>query len=219
MVHKTDKYLLTDVNHLRRIKFAQFRSQIPALIILVLAIIMNSIFPNNNRLYYDVALIIAILAIAAYIIVGLCYRYRQRIPIPPENAIVSPVQGKIAYIRRIDDNTLINIRKSLFDRVEFRSPHSSAYLENGVVQFETPAGKAYIRLNFKRPYWFSEPDFTTGNLIGMVTGSGSCTISLPGKVSLNFQAGDNIDAGEPLWEDINSLNYDSSSSPYERVNL
>jgi len=53
----------------------------------------------------------------------------------------------------------------------------------------------------------------------MVTGSGSCTISLPGKVSLNFQAGDNIDAGEPLWEDINSLNYDSSSSPYERVNL
>lgn len=212
MVHKTDKYLLTDVNHLRRIKFAQFRSQIPALIVLALAIIMNSIFPTNNRLFYDIALIIAILAIAAYILIGLCYRYRQRIPLPPENALVSPVQGKIAYIRRNDDNTLINIHKSLFDRVELRSPHSTAFFDNGVIQFETPGGKAYIRLNFKKPYWFSEPDFTTGNLIGMVTGSGSCTISLPGKVSLNLKTGDNIDAGETIWENLNSLNPDISHS-------
>ena len=212
MVHKTDKYLLTDVNHLRRIKFAQFRSQIPALVVLALAIIMNSIFPTNNRLFYDIALIIAILAVAAYILIGLCYRYRQRIPLPPENALVSPVQGKIAYIRRNDDNTLINIHKSLFDRVELRSPHSTAFLDNGVIQFETPGGKAYIRLNFKKPYWFSEPDFTTGNLIGMVTGSGSCTISLPGKVSLNLKTGDNIDAGETIWENLNSLNPDISHS-------
>lgn len=217
MVEKTDKYLLTDVNHLRRIKFAQFRRQIPVLIVLALAIIMNSIFPTNNRLLYDIALILAILAIATYIFIGLCFRYRQRIPIPPENALVSPLQGKIAYIKKNEGRTLINIRKNLLDRVEIRSPHHSTHLENSVLQFDTPAGKAYIRFNFKNPYWFAEPDYTTGNLIGMVTGSGSCTISLPGDISLNLEAGDNIDAGEPLWEDLYAQSNNASSSSYEGI--
>lgn len=200
MPDRTAKYLLSDANSLRKIKFAQFRKQIPPLILLALAIALNTIFPSQNL--YSVALALALIAVAWYLFIGFCHRFKQRIPLPPELAMVSPIQGKIAYIRGNGDVTLIGIRKIILDSVEIRSPHSSCQLEDGALHLDEGIGRISFRFEFKNIQWFTEAEHSTGNIIGMAVGAGSCTISIPGKPVLTVQPGDPIDAGDTLIADI-----------------
>ncbi len=202
MPAKTSKYLLSDGNSLRRIKFAQFRSQVPALVVLAIAIVAQNIFPRANIFYPALAL--AVLAIGWYLYIGLCYRFKQRIPLPPDNALVSPIQGKIKFIRKSGDVTLLNINKIVLDSVEIRSPHSQCKLEDGVLHLDTINGKASFRFAFNKVQWFPEPDFTAGNIIGMVVGAGSCTLSLPTNTASDFKEGDALDAGDVLLENIST---------------
>jgi hypothetical protein len=200
MPDKTSKYLLSDATSLRRIKFAQFRRQFPSLLLLALALAMNAIFPVVKSTYIPLGL--AVIAIIWYLFVGQSHRFRQRIAIPPENGLTSPIQGKIGFIRSNDDITLFNIHKVFIDSCELRSPQDACSLENNELHLDTLAGKIIFRFNFQHLTWFPDADFTTGNIIGMVTGNGDCTITFPGIPNLSFQAKDPIDAGEILIEDI-----------------
>ena len=194
------QYLISDPDELRRIKFAQFRVQVPALIVLALAIILNRIFPRAGNWIYGISLALAIGALVAYFFIGLCFRFRQRIPLPSEDALLSPIEGRISRIIHDGDHTLLTIRKGIFDSVELRSPHSDCSLEDGMLWLETPAGKIQFRFNFQRIQWFVEPDMKAGNLIGMVVGNGSCTVVLPGKPDLTLQQQDAVKAAENLAE-------------------
>lgn len=202
MPEKTSQYLLSDADDLRRIKFAQFRAQVPALVAVAVAIALKTIFPNARDWIYNLSLVLAIAAIVAYFFIGLCFRFRQRIPLPVENALLSPIEGKIDHIRGSGDVTLLTVRKNLLDSVELRSPHSSCQLEDGVLSLNTVAGKISFRFNFSQIQWFVEPDFSAGNIIGMVLGNGSCSVVFPGKPDLSVQAGSPIKAADLLMEEI-----------------
>ena len=130
MPDKNTQYLLSDPDALRRIKFAQFRAQLPALILVAVAIALKNIFPQAGNWLFNLSLALAILAIAVYFFIGLCYRYRQRIPLPPPDALLSPIEGQIDRVRSSGDTTLLTVRKKLFDGVELRSPHSASRLED-----------------------------------------------------------------------------------------
>jgi hypothetical protein len=205
MPDKTRKYLLSDADDLRRIKFAQFRTQVPALILLAVAIALNAFFPSAGSWLYSLALALALISITAYLFIGFCFRYRQRIPLPPEGSLVSPIQGKVAYVRSNDDITLLNIRKGIIDSVELRSPHKDCRLEDGVLHLDTPTGKISFRFSFNHIQWFADPDLSTGNIIGMVSGSGSCTIAFTYPPDLKLAAGDPIDAGEEIFAQVSVL--------------
>lgn len=200
MTVKTDKYLLSEGDSLRKIKYAQLRRQIPALVLIAIAIALNAIFPYHNL--YPWALALALLGIAWYLFIGLCHRYKQRIPLPPERALLSPIQGRISYIRRGDDITLLNIRKVLLDSVEIRCPHDTCLLEEGNLYQESDAGRISYHFSFRSIRWFKDAEFTAGNIIGMVTGSGSCLVSFPGSPDFAVREKDAVDAGDPLIEDL-----------------
>ena len=198
MPDTTSKYLLSDANSLRQIKFAQFRAQVPALLLVAVAFALKAIFPNTGNWLYTIALALAILGIVVYVFIGLCFRYRQRIPLPPETALLSPIEGRIEHIRGSGDITLLAVRKNILDSVELRSPHSDCQLENGELWLATEAGKINFRFNFNRIQWFAEPNLSAGNIIGIVSGSGSCSVIFPGKPGFSVQPGDAVKAAEPL---------------------
>ncbi len=200
MPAKTSQFLLSDAASLRRFKLLQFRSQMPALLLLLLALALNYIFPSANL--YNLALLLAIVAIAWFLYLALCYRYRQRIPIPPEGSLLSPVQGRIRSVQGNGDITLVNIRKMVFDSVEIRSPHQDCTLEDGVLHLPSAAGKISFRFNIPRVIWFDDPDFSTGNIIGMAVGAGNCTITLPGNLDLDLKPGMALDAGNPIISNL-----------------
>lgn len=212
MPDTTSKYLLSDADALRRIKFTQFRAQVPALLLVAVAIALKSIFPNTGNWLYTVALVLAILGVVVYFFIGLCFRYRQRIPLPPENALLSPIEGRIEYIRDSGDATMLTVRKKLLDSVELRSPHSACRLEEGELWLDSPAGKISFRFNFSHIQWFVEPDLTAGSIIGSVSGNGSCSIIFPGKPALDVRTGDPVQAAEPLINRFSNLD-DVPSAP------
>lgn len=203
MADKTSKFLLSDADALRRIKFTQFRSQVPSLVILAIAIVLPNII--RGAFVYTVALLVAVLAIAWYLFVGLSHRFKQRIPLPPDGSVVSPLQGKIKFVRKNDDVTLINISKIVLDSVEIRSPHSECVLEGGQLWLDTVKGRISFRINVKNTQWFNEPDFTTGNIIGIAQGSGGCTISIPWVQELAVYQGDAVDCGDVMIEHLVTL--------------
>lgn len=200
MPEKTSPYLLSDFSSLRRIKLSQLRSQIPALILLVFALALNYIFPSANL--YTPALFLALLAIAWFIFIGLCHRYKQRIPQPPLNALISPVQGKIHSIQNNTDSIQVKIRKIILDSVEIRSPHRDCKLEDGALHLATPQGNISFRFAFSKMEWFEAADFSTGNVVGMAKGAGTCTINLPQVLELKLLQGSTLDAGDVLIEDL-----------------
>jgi len=113
---------------------------------LAIAIALNALVPSHNL--YSVALVLALVAVVWYLIVGFSFRFRQKIAAPPANALLSPIQGRIAFSRGNEDVTLLNIRKVLLDRVEIRCPHDSSRLEDGILHLDSVAGKISFRFDF-----------------------------------------------------------------------
>ncbi len=202
MTDTTSKYLLSDADSLRRIKFAQFRAQVPALVAVAVAIALKTIFPSAGQWLYNLALALAILAIAVYFFIGLCFRYRQRIPLPSQSALLSPLEGRIDSIRSSEGALLVNVRKKLLDSVELRSPHSDCRLEDGSLFLDTPQGRISFRFSFKHINWFVDPDLSAGSIIGYVTGNGSCLVRFPVPPELAVQTGGAVKAADPLVLDF-----------------
>ncbi len=197
---RTDRYLLSEGDSLRKIKYAQIRKQIPALALIAIAIALNAVFPDRDL--YPWTLGLALLGIAWYLFIGLCHRYKQRIPLPPERGILSPIQGRINSIRRGGEATQITIRKVLLDSVEIRCPHGDCRLEENSLFQEGGFGRITYRFDFRKLQWFTDAEFSPGNIIGMANGAGSCAISFAGEPELGVKEKDAVDAGDPLILDL-----------------
>ena len=216
MATATDKYLLSEPSQLRMIKRTQWLLQLPFILLLFFAFLLNYIFRSYDL--YSVALIIALFAITGFLFVGACFRFRQRIPIPASGCVASPLQGKVKYVRSNEDVTVVNIRRMFLDSVEIRSPHPDCRLEEGLLKLSLPQGTASLRFNATRVRWMDSPDFTRGNIIGMIVGTSSCTVSIPKSIPLSVKAGDLIDTGDPLFpcEDKESkADQETASEPEE----
>lgn len=211
MPEKTIPYLLSEPSSLRRIKLSQLRSQIPALILLVFALALNYIFPSANL--YTPALILALIAIAWFIFIGLCHRYKQRIPLPPQNALVSPVQGKIHSVQNNTDSTQVKIRKIILDSVEIRSPHRDCKLEDGALHLATSQGNISFRFAFPKVLWFDPADCNAGSVIGMAKGAGTCTINIPAGFEFKLDLDSTLDAGDVLLADLSTAGRNPAPRP------
>lgn len=190
-------YIRNPYTLIRQIKRKQYLRQIPPILVIILGIGLQYLFPHGGFLYYP-ALILALGGIAWDLWILGSFRYNDKIAAPPEGVIVSPLEGKIKFIRQNQEITLINIRKTFLDELEVRSPHPDCVLEEDVLKLHLPAGTISFRFNAREVVWFERPDFSTGNLIGMMIGAGSCTISLPQGISSPLRTGDDISSGQSV---------------------
>lgn len=193
-----NKVLLSDASILRKIKTAQFLRQIPAIVLLLLSFLLNYVFPGLEQ--YTLALVIAIIAIGWYLFVGMTFRFKQRIPMPSESAILSPLQGKIRFIRSNEEITLLNIKKIFLDSVEIRCPHDLCQREEDMLKLSLADESYAFRFNAKNIRWFEYAQMKSGNVIGMMIGGGSCTVSMPKGTHLELAEGGLLDAGDPILD-------------------
>ncbi|MDP2173099.1 MAG: hypothetical protein Q8M98_11125 [Candidatus Cloacimonadaceae bacterium] len=193
-----NKFLFTHISILRKIKTAQFVRQIPAIILLWASFLLNYAFPALEL--YTLALIIALTAIVWNLFISMNYRFKRRIPTPPENAILSPLQGKIRFIRGNEETLLLSIRKIFLDRVEIRAPLDNCRREEDMLKLTLGDKNYSFRFNAKNIRWFDYAEMKSGNVIGTMVGSGTCTVSMPGNSKLELVEGRLLDSGEPILE-------------------
>ena len=86
-----------------------------------------------------------------------------------------------------------------------------------MLHLASAAGKISFRFNISRVIWFDNPDFSTGNIIGMAVGAGNCTITLPGSLELDLKPGQALDAGSPIIPNL--LEADLRTKPERQVVL
>lgn len=190
-------YIRNPLPLVKQIKRKQYLRQLPAILVIIAGICLQYWFPRGGFLYYP-ALIIALGGIAWDLWILGNFRYKEKIAQPEEGEIVSPLEGKIKFIRKSQDLTLINISKSFLDELEIRSPHSDSVLEDEMLKLHMPAGTITFRFNANEVIWFERPDYSTGNLIGMMIGAGSCTVSLPQGLESRLKEGADISSGQSV---------------------
>lgn len=176
MATLTDRFILSEAASLRQIKRHQYLMQIVPVLLILISFVIGS-----RPILHIPAAILAGIGAGLFLLIGAAHRYKQRIPIPPAGIFVSPLQGKLRYSRGNTEISVVNIGRLFLDSVEIRSPHPDAEIVDGQLRVPTPQGLITVRFNKLKVTWFKNPDFTRGNVIGMVWGHGSCTISIPVK--------------------------------------
>ncbi|MCD8479198.1 MAG: hypothetical protein LRZ88_02525 [Candidatus Cloacimonetes bacterium] len=86
-----NRYILSDGAHVRHIKRIQHRGQVPALIVFGIFLWCSVVFPHIYLFH-----IASSLSIFWYITLALRYRIRHRIVQPTDDAVYSPITGKIS---------------------------------------------------------------------------------------------------------------------------
>ena len=190
-------YIRNPLLLVKQIKRKQYLRQVPPILVIILGIGLQYWFPSGKILYYP-ALILAVGGIIWDLWILGKFRYNDKIVEPAEGVVVSPLEGKIKFIRQTPDLTLINISKSFIDELEIRSPHDKTVFEEDMLKLPLDIGTISFRFNAREVIWFEHPDFSTGNLIGMMIGAGSCTISLPHGIDSELKVGEDISSGQSL---------------------
>lgn len=191
---KDPTIIMTPVSFITKIKKMQYRRQLPAIGVVFLGIVLPYWFPGAGFLFYP-ALVIAIAGVIWYMWIWGNFRFNNKIPVPPADDVLSPIEGKLKFVRRSQDITLINITKSFLDVVEIRSPHTRTILEDEMLKLHLDMGTITFRFNTEHIHWLDEPDFASGNIIGMIHGPATCTITLPAGMETALQTPHLIHAG------------------------
>ncbi|MDD2228890.1 MAG: hypothetical protein PHY48_05730 [Candidatus Cloacimonetes bacterium] len=170
------KQVITEINYLTKIKKRQIRQQIPSLALLALSFLIGFIIPSFG--HYP-ALVFAMIAIAWYLYIGACHRFKERITVPDGDLLLSPVTGRVKSLKTSSDISLLKINKSVIDLVEIRCPHASCVWEEDKLRVNYHGQSLIFRFETEHLIRFEEAVMETGNLIGYIVGSGDCYISIP----------------------------------------
>lgn len=192
-----DDKILIPIRHLRAIKKKQYLMLLLPFGVIALGIGMQYWFPSAGFLNIP-ALAVTLIGIVIYMWFYATYRYNNKIPKPEEGVIVSPLEGKIKYIRTNQDLQLININKTYLDVLEIRCPHQDCILEDEMLKLHREDGTITFRFNSDKIKWLQTSHWETGDLIGIMPGKGSCTINLPKSYELAITEGQNTAPGQTV---------------------
>lgn len=190
------KVLTSDPNVLHKIKSIQFRRQLIPLIIVVLLLILNIVWPQKWIFYPT------LLGFGWYLFERILFRIRHKILAPGEGVFVSPVDGKVQSILKIEDDTMITIRKSFLDVVEVRLPYPDMQMENVYNwNFTTPKGQVNVRLQSDKLNFFGDKNIH-GAVIGILPGTAILAIRVPSSAKVMIEEKQNLIGGESILLDF-----------------
>jgi len=186
------KVLITDTKTLHKIKSMQLRKQMLPIVIVVLLLIANIVYPQ--RIYFYPAL----LAFGWFLLARILFRTKNKISAPEPGTFVSPVCGRVKSLQRGEDATLVTLRKSWLDVVELRLPYPDLRLEsNRNWSFETASGKVEITIESKHITFFDNKNIT-GDVIGVIPSSAIITINVPAGIFVKIKDGQPVFGGETV---------------------
>jgi hypothetical protein len=194
------KILTSDPKVLHKIKYAQFRTQVVPLGVIVLLLIIGVLKPfgiTGNILFYP-----TLAAFGWYLVARILFRTKSKILVPEATAFVSPVDGKVSTYKTGENATLMTIRKSFLDVVELRLPYPDLQIDNeSTWNFETPQGKVSIRITAPNIKYFENTGIH-GSVIGLIPSSAIFTFHLPEKVKVLVKEKQAVFGGETVLFDF-----------------
>ncbi|PKN73441.1 MAG: hypothetical protein CVU50_01625 [Candidatus Cloacimonetes bacterium HGW-Cloacimonetes-3] len=187
------KTLITDIKYLRLIKKRQLQQQIPPLALLALSFLVSFAVPLFA--FHYPSLVLSFIAIIWYLYVGICYRFRERIVIPDGDLLLSPITGRVRFLKTSSDISLLKISKSPLDLIEIRSPHASSTWEEDTLRVSYQQHNLIFRFDAGHLIRFEDAPMDAGNTIGFIVGSGTVSISLPNLLHTDLKVKDICQAG------------------------
>ncbi|HOA28948.1 MAG: hypothetical protein PHQ29_02675 [Candidatus Cloacimonetes bacterium] len=184
-----NRYILSDGAHVRHIKRIQHRGQVPALIVFGIFLWCSVVFPHIYLFH-----IASSLSIFWYITLALRYRIRHRIVQPTDDAVYSPITGKISTPMLAKGLRRISIHKKAWDVCELRCPKSGCHWDGDELLLDRPR----MRFSFsaRRIIRIPDAEMKVGNLIGWIPGRAVCTITTSENTPIMLTAKSFLEAGE-----------------------
>lgn len=171
------EYILSDPKLLSQIKKLQYRQQMPPLALLIIGFLISFIIPFFDLRYVSLAICLA--AIAWFLYVGACFRYRNRIPRPTQDDLLSPITGRIKQVKSAQDAYQVVISKHALDTVEIRCPHASSHWDEQRLKLDFRGQSLVFRFDAEKLIKLEEAEMKPGEVIGLLIGSGNCQLILP----------------------------------------
>jgi hypothetical protein len=171
------KTIITDPKYLSIFKKKQIRQQIPSLALLALSFLIGFIVPMFSFRYP--AIILTLAAIVWFKYVETSYRFKQRIDVPDGDLLLSPITGRVRFLKSSSDISLIKIGKSVIDLIDIRSPHASCVWDADTLKVNYRGQNLIFRFDAEHLHRFEDASMDAGNTIGYIVGSAVCSISIP----------------------------------------
>ncbi len=187
------KKIITDPKYLAEIKRQQIRQQAPPLALLALSFLTSFAVPLFW--FHYPSLILAIIAIAWYLYVGFCFRFKEKISIPDGDIVLSPITGRVVVRKTSSDICMIKIHKAQIDLVEIRCPYQGSFWEDDCLRLNYNGHNLVFRFEGARVHKFDTAEMEAGNLIGYIYGSASVAISIPQPLHTVLQQKELCEAG------------------------
>lgn len=187
-------FIYTDLHLLNRIKKMQYKSQLPALALLVLSFLISFFFASFNMRYPS--LFLSIISLVWFMFISACFRQRQKLPVPEEGKLLCPLTGRVRSLKRSSDLYQLKISKSFLDVVEIRCPHESAVWDGDLLRVVYQDTPLVFRFETEKLVRFPEQEMQPGNVIGMISGSAICSLSLSQSMMTTLKPGDICEGGQ-----------------------
>lgn len=171
------QYILSDPEILSQIKKLQYRQQVPPLALLIIGFLISVIVPIFDLRYLSMAICLA--AIIWYLYVGACFRFRNRIPMPDHQGLLSPLTGRIKHLKSTTDAYQLVISKHALDTVEIRCPLAGSRWEEDKLKLDFEGNSLAFRFEAEKLIKLDKPEPKPGEVIGLLIGKASCQIILP----------------------------------------
>lgn len=185
--------ILSDPKLLTQLKRLQYRQQIVPMALLVLSFLIGFIIPIADLRYISIAM--SVIAVAWYTWIGMCHRFKHRIPRPETEELLSPVTGRVKQVKSSMDTYQLKIGKHALDCVEIRCPHPSCRWEDDNLRLDYQGQSMVFRFEGGHIVKISPIALNPGEVIGFLIGSASCHLILPRTMPCLVKPHDICEAG------------------------
>lgn len=185
--------ILSDPKLLAQLKKQQYRRQLVPMALLVLSFLIGFIVPNADLRYVSITM--SVIAVSWYAYEGMCHRFKNRIPRPETEELLSPITGRVKQVKSSMDTYQLKIGKHALDCVEIRCPHPSCSWEDSSLRLEYQGQNMVFRFEGGHIEKVSPLVMNPGEVIGFFIGSGSCNLILPRTMPCLVKPHDVCEAG------------------------
>ena len=145
--------------------------------------------------YFDFMKYISLLAIVKYAKLLLIFRFNRSYSEPEVGEIVSPINGKITDIEKIENGSIITIKKPAHYPCEIITSSNSDIINS----LETDNDRVSWKItNYFQKIYYDENVNKPCSIVGISPGKATCEIFIPHRYKLNVGIGDKVEAGEGI---------------------
>ncbi|MCB5230689.1 MAG: hypothetical protein WCX83_02335 [Candidatus Cloacimonas sp.] len=183
----------------------KYKNAMVPLLLVVVSVGLDYFFAFEYSRY------LSLFGLIVFLITLRVYRLNNVTNITSNNALVSPISGKVTSIEKTDTEIIVTINKNFHNTSDIRLSAAADFvkLESCSDEVTRPLKKHHLpTINDKissnwfvkgsNVHYFPKHNDLQGSLIGLLLGCGSCIYTFPTSISLSVIEGDPVKSGETI---------------------